>query len=236
MFFLDLTIIITLLSRISCNNVNSKGVPVIIIDYEHVHSKTYSLSPNPLTFLSEVYFRPVIQNIQQIASAVVIYVEEELIVEDLSVKDNQGTPYRNLQMMLHEKNAVYFPAVVDPFKIVSKVFPPQEFNVVTLRNSSEKLKWYKAYKYLYVYFEDDKNETRSSALRRHDFILHEVHSALRQQVAGPVVAIYMGQRYPDNLHSLTSIPCKPCKPPLLGAKHMGELKFNSDTAHFKFGG
>lgn len=226
MFFLDFTIILLLLSRI-----NGENSPVFIIDYDHVHSHSSGLASNPLSALGESFLQAVVDKSRENASVVVLFVEDHLATEDLSKKDRRGTPYYYLQRSLAENNAYYFPAVVNPFKVLSEMLPSQQFNVLRLQNANMKLQGFAGHKYLYVYFEDGQNETRSTALRRHDIIMREVYVILRQLVPGPVVAIYTGRSNPTITHGLKSSPSK-----FDIAKKTTVLKINTDTARYKFGG
>lgn len=228
-FFLHVTIIMSLLSHINGDTLRSS--PVFITDYEHVLSCSSDLTSNPFLSLSESLFHGIIEKIKQKASIIVIFAEAHLCTEDISIKDHLGTPYYHLQRSMAENNAIYFPSVINPFKILSQTLPPQPFNIFNLRSASTKLKIFEGHKYFYIYFEDGKNETRSLALRRHDLIMREVYSVLRQLVSGPTVAIYTGKRNLVTRHALRFSSDKPET-----TTKSSVLNFYSGTAQYRFGG
>lgn len=230
-FFLYFTIIISLFSHVNGVSYNLRSSPVFVTDYDHVHSHSSDLTSNPFLPLSETLFQGIVQKTKQKASTVIVFVEDHLCTEDISIKDQLGTPYYNLQKSMADNKAFYFPSVLNPFKILSQTLPPQQFNTFHLRSADTKFKISDGYKYFYIYFEDGKNETRSNSLRRHDLIMREVYFVLQQLIPGPVVAIYTGKRNPITKHTLR----------LRSVKHetpgkSSVLNFYSDNAQYKFGG
>lgn len=231
MSLLHFVTILSLLRHINGDSNNLRSTPVFIIDYDHVHTGSSDLTSNPFLFLSESFFQTIIDQCKERAATVVIFVEERLCTEDLSTKDHLGTPYYHLQRSMAENQTFYFPAVINPFNIISETLPKQEFNVYYLRSANTKLKISPNAKYFYVYFEDGKNETRCNALRRHDLIMQEVYFVTRQLASGPVVAIYTGMINPVTKHALSyssSLSDATPKPSV--------LHFNTDTAQYKFAG
>lgn len=222
--------IISLLSRVYGESDKLRSSPVFIIDYDHVNTESPALASNPFVSINESYFQRIVQKTKEKAEAFIVFVEEHLCTEDMSVKDHLGTPYYHLQSTLNDNKAIYFPAVINPFKIISHTLPPQQYNIFHLRSPNTKLELFEGHKYIYIYFEDGKNETRTSALRRHDLIMREVYFVLRQLVTGPVVAIYTGKRNPVSKHALRYSYTTSDKKP------KSVLNFYSDNARYRFGG
>lgn len=230
-FVLHYTVIIAILSRVNGDSYTLRSSPVFITDYDHAQSGRSEFLANPLITLSESIFQSILEKTKEKAASVLIFVEEYFCTEDISMKDNLGTPYYHLQNSVSENIAIYYPAVMNAFKVILKVLPPQPFNIFYLGSESTKLKMFKGHRHFYIYFEDGKNETRSDALRRHDSIMQEVYFVLRKLVSGPVVAIYTGKRNPVTKHALT------ISAPNIDTKQKSSmLNFYSDTARYKFGG
>ncbi|XP_075989253.1 uncharacterized protein LOC142985141 [Anticarsia gemmatalis] len=202
-------------------------LPVFMIDQEQamVH---LNLGPNPFEKMSTSKFADIIHDAIRHSAGVIIFVEEHFSVEDISLKDKRGSPYQYLRQNIREKKAKYFPAVIDPYRLLTQIFQPQQYNVFHLR-SRTKLELMDSFKYIYIYFQDGMNETRIDVLRRHDLIIREVSHLVRQMKTGPIVAFYTGKVNPVEVEKLRFVPIKPIPLP----KDLGVMVVSSG-ALFRF--
>lgn len=205
------------------------GLPVILMDSGDVMSHL-NIQANPFAKMSAPFFADIIHDVIKRSECVIIFVEDNLCSEDISLKDKLGSPYHHLHQGLLKKQVKYIPAVAEPYKILTQIFRPQQFNVFYL-SSGVKLQLLDTFKYLYVYFQDGSNETRAQSLRKHDIIMQEVYFTVRQLKPGPVVAFYTGKVNPIAVEKLEFIPIQPRSAP----KDM-TIMLISEGALFRFSG
>ncbi|XP_026489385.1 uncharacterized protein LOC113395883 [Vanessa tameamea] len=185
--------------------------PVFILDYEKVLSHV-SVDPNPFTKIKTVEFTKIINDAVKRSKVVILFIEESFCLEDITRKDKHGTPFYHLSQGLYENKVKFLPAVAQPFKTLKTHFRQEEFNVFHLSDSSTKLKIYDGkFKHFYIYFNDKINETRTSALRRHDLVIREVYYVVHQIALKPVVAFYTGKINPILVTKMNFLPVKPEK-------------------------
>ncbi|CAH2987591.1 unnamed protein product [Chilo suppressalis] len=183
-------------------------IPVFLIDHSSVLDDV-NIEPNPFSKISTAFFADIVHGVIKKSEVVIVFVEDQLSVEDISTKDALGTPYRNLQVGLIEKKVKYLPKVIDPYKLLNQVFQPHQFNVFHL-SSGMNLKMLEGkFKHLYIFFRDGKNETRAEVLRRHDLIMREVYTVMKQLVNGPVFAFYTGKMNPVQREKVEFVPIAP---------------------------
>ncbi|KAI8427065.1 hypothetical protein MSG28_014704 [Choristoneura fumiferana] len=173
---------------------NRFSMPVLVVDGEHV---LYGINvpENPFHKMSPMTFSEILRNAIQRSERILLFIEDHFSVEDVSTKDKLGTPYYYLHQGVFDHKAMYIPSVVEPFRTIKHMFPPQESNVFYLSNT---LKSFDSnFKYYYIFFQDQGfNETRVEKLRRHDKIMRTVCLTVRQLSPGPVVAFYTGKANP----------------------------------------
>lgn len=196
---------------LSSSNAERDTTPVFVLDHEKVLSHV-PMDQNPFAKLKSSDFAKVIEEAIKRTSVVILFVEESFCFEDVSVKDMVGTPFYHLRQGLKENQVRFLPAVAQPFKTIKQYLPPENYNIFYLSDSSTKLKIYDGkYKHLYVYFMDNQNETRASALRRHDLLMREVYFVVRQIASSPIVAFYTGKVNPIVVEKQSFVPIKPQK-------------------------
>lgn len=204
-------------------------LPVFILDQDKVLSHIQMVS-NPFEKITSGKFIDIIQETMRRSDSIIIFIEETFSVEDLTRKDKHGSPYFYMQQSLKDKKAKYLPSVVEPYSLLTHMFPPQDYNVFYLK-SRKKLELIDSFKYIYIYFKDNLNETRIEILRRHDMIIREVCFAVRQLKSGPVIVFYTGKTNPSLVEKLHFIPITPNPIP----KDMGVM-IKSSGALFRFTG
>lgn len=204
-------------------------VPVFMLDHDQVMAHV-QFDPNPFAKISASNFADIIHDSIKRSESVIIFIEDSFSVEDISTKDKFGTPFVNLRAALGHNKVKYFPAVIEPYKLLNQVFQPKQFNVFYLRTRT-KLQLMDNFKYIYIFFQDGSNETRADVLRRHDTIIREVLFVVRQLKAGPVVAFYTGKLNPVVVQKVEFVPIKPHPVP----RDMGIMVVSSG-ALFRFSG
>lgn len=204
-------------------------LPVFMLDYDQVMSDV-DVEPNPFDKMSASKFADIIHDSIKKSEGVIIFIEESFSAEDISAKDNFGTPFKNLREGLVANKVKYFPGVIEPYKLLNQIFHPQQYNVFYLR-SRTKLQLVDNFKYIYIFFQDGVNETRSDILRRHDTIIREVVFVVRQLKPGPVVAFYTGKFNPVVVEKVEFVPIKPHPVP----RDLGIMVVSSG-ALFRFSG
>ncbi|CAH2207576.1 jg1072 [Pararge aegeria aegeria] len=182
--------------------------PVFVIDYDNVLTNLPNKA-SPFMKMKSSDFSNIIEVAIERSKVVVLFVEETFSTEDISIKDKIGSPFYHLDQELREKKATYLPSVSQAFKTLKSHLQPLASYVFYLSDSSSKLRIYdKNLRHFYIYFKDGANETRSSALRRHDLLMQEVYLVVRQIAAGPVVAFYTGKVNPVVVETLKLVPTK----------------------------
>lgn len=204
-------------------------LPVFMIDQDQTMLHITS-DPNPFNKISTSRFANIIQESIKRCSGIIIFVEEYFSVEDISLKDKNGSPYVNLRHSVQDNKAKYFPAVIEPYKLLSQLFPEHKYNVFYLK-SRTKLELMDSFKYIYIYFQDGLNETRANVLRRHDLIIREVCFVVSQLKHAPVIAFYTGKTNPVKTEKLHFVPIKPNPVP----KDLGVMVVSSGGL-FRFSG
>ncbi|XP_028161783.1 uncharacterized protein LOC114353857 [Ostrinia furnacalis] len=191
-----------------CANADKDIIPVFLMDYGGVMSHL-TVEANPFSKISTAYFADIIHDAIKRSEVVIIFVEDQFSVEDITIKDKLGTPYHHLHQDMLENKVKFFPGVIEPFKLLNQIFQPQQFNVFYL-NSGTKLQMFDGhFKYFYIFFQDGKNETRAEVLRRHDLIMREVYFVVRQLAPGAVVAFYTGKMNPVEVEKIEFVPISP---------------------------
>lgn len=177
-------------------------IPVFLLDPEQVMAHV-QVEPNPFAKMTHAKFE-IIAGSSDSSTGIVIFIEETFSVEDISIKDEvYGTPYENLHGALKANSATlkYFPSVIDPFTVLKRVFPRTVSNVHYIaRNSKLQLK--DNFRHIYIFFEDEADESRVDILKRHDTIIKEVLAAAIRLKAGPIIAYYTGKRNPVAVKSV----------------------------------
>ncbi|XP_053609969.1 uncharacterized protein LOC128674965 isoform X3 [Plodia interpunctella] len=177
-------------------------LPVFLIDHDQVLEQL--VEPNPFTRTGSAMFSDIVDDAMKQSSILVIFVEEQFCTEDVSGKDESGTPYHNLHEDIIKYKVKYIPNVVSPLNTVSRILEPTQMNVFVLEpgqifQPTEDLK------YFYIFFQDNEGEeTRIEALRRHDTAMHEIYGTIRKITNGAVVGIYTGKVNPIMLTSYRS--------------------------------
>ncbi|CAK1553818.1 unnamed protein product [Leptosia nina] len=188
---------------------NANTVPVFVLDYESVLPQI-DLEPNPFSKVDPNIFLDVIHETLKDDKIVVIFIEELLSTEDISIKDEHGSPFYNLKRGILNGKVKYFPKVVEPYKALKQVFQHRKFNVFHITSASNKIQIHNGrQKHFYIYFKDVLNETRANALRRHDLVMNEVYSVIKSIATGPVVAFYTGKINPIVIKKMNFLPIKP---------------------------
>lgn len=218
-----------LFSLLQTSFANKDSVPVFLIDSENVMSHL-NIQANPFAKMSASFFADMVHDAIKRSECVIIFVENKLCSEDISLKDKLGSPYHSLHQELLDKKIEYIPSVTDPYKILTQIFPPLQYNVFYL-SLGVKLELFDNSKYLYIYFQDGVNETRVQSLRKHDIIMQEVYFTVRQLKSGPIVAFYTGKVNPIAVEKVEFIPIKPKDAP----RDLGIMVI-SEGALFRFSG
>lgn len=183
-------------------------IPVFLVDDSGVMDHL-TVDPNPFAKVSTAYFADIIHDTIKRSEVVIIFVEDQFSVEDISLKDKLGTPYHHLHQGLLENKVKFFPGVIEPYKLLNQIFQPQQFNVFYL-SSGTKLQMFDGhFKYFYIFFQDGKNETRGEILRRHDLIMREVYFVVKQLAQGAIVAFYTGKMNPVEVQKKGFVPITP---------------------------
>ncbi|XP_023939788.1 uncharacterized protein LOC112047098 [Bicyclus anynana] len=180
--------------------------PVFVLDYDKVLDEV-SKEANPFTKIKSSDFSDVIEIAIKRSKIVILFVEETLCTEDVTIKDNIGTPFYHLGQAMKENKVTYLPSVSQAYKTLKSHLQALASYVFYLSDSSSELQVYDGrLRHFYIYFKDKINETRSIALRRHDLLIKEVYSVVRQVAAGPVVAFYTGKVNPIDVDALNTLP------------------------------
>nr|XP_034837969.1 uncharacterized protein LOC117994190 [Maniola hyperantus] len=183
-------------------------IPVFVIDYDKVLTEETELpnEANPFMKMNSTEFSNIIEQAIERAKVVILFVEETFCTEDIRIKDKTGSPFYHLGQALKENRAKYLPTVSQAFKTLKSHLQPLASYVFYLSDSNSKLKIYdKKLRHFYIYFNDRVNETRVSALRRHDLLMKEVYFVVREVAAGPVVAFYTGKMNPFVVEKFTPV-------------------------------
>lgn len=181
----------------------TKTLPVFLLDQDNVMSMT--TVPSPFEKISPDFSSDLVDHAIKRTQCVVIFVEESLCTEDLSTKDNMGTPFYNLEKGIQDEKVIYMPAVNEPYTLLQEVFKPVENNIVHI-GSGEKLNLQDHHQYLYVFFEDDPKWGRLERLRKHDLLMKEVYFSVRMLKGGPILGFYTGKRNPIPVEQLRYSP------------------------------
>ncbi|KAJ0169982.1 hypothetical protein K1T71_014588 [Dendrolimus kikuchii] len=205
-------LILFLIISIQTVTADKEVVPAFLIDDDQV-MKDLKYDANPFNKMSSTDFGDIVHEIIKRSEGVIMFIENMFCTEDLSSKDKLGTPFFHLRQGLLNKSVKYFPAVTEPYSILNQIFQPQPFTVFFL-NIGTKLELPDKFKYIYVFFEDGKNESRTQALRRHDLIIKQVYFVIRQLKAGPIVAFYTGKYNPVVVEKLSFVEIEPIAKPL----------------------
>lgn len=211
------------------SSANKDTLPVFLIDSENVMSHL-NVQPNPFVKMTASLFADIIHDAIKRSEFVIIFVEDKLCSEDISLKDKLGSPYYHLHQGLLNKKVKYVPAVTEPYKILTQIFRPRQFNVLYL-SSGVKLQLHDNSKYLYIFFQDGINDTRAQSLRNHDIIMQEVYFTVRQLKTGPIIAFYTGKVNPIVTEKVEFVPIKPKAVP----KDLGVMLV-TEGALFRFSG
>ncbi|XP_045782009.1 uncharacterized protein LOC123878751 [Maniola jurtina] len=204
-------------------------IPVFVIDYEKVLTELLN-EANPFMKMKSTEFSKIIEQAIERAKVVILFVEETFCTEDISIKDKKGSPFYHLGQALKENRVKYLPTVSQAFKTLKSHLQPLASYAFYLSDSNSKLQIYdQKLRHFYIYFKDRENETRVSALRRHDLLMKEVYFVVREIAAGPVVAFYTGKVNPVVVERLTFVPIETPKVRL----HPG-VTISSAGALFRF--
>lgn len=194
MYFKHLLLLVNAILQLSfCKN----SVPVILIDNEKVLNNKLFHS-DPLTVISSSRFTNIIRNSVKNCEIIILFIEETFSREDVSMKDNLGTPFYHLREGIIENKVKYIPSVDEPYKILTKIYHPQPFNVFYISSTDYKPQIHVPnLKYFYFYFKDIKNETRLFNLRKHDLLIKEIYLMISEQTKKSVLGFYTGKFNPN---------------------------------------
>lgn len=163
---------------------NRFSMPVLVVDSEKI-LEGINIPENPFHKMSTMTFSDILRNAVQRSERIIIFIEDHFSLEDISSKDQQGTPYHYLHQGVFDRKTIYIPSVVEPFRTIKQKFPPQTSNVFYITNTLQSFD--SNFKYYYIFFQDQGfNETRVEKLRRHDKIMRTVCLTMRQLAPGKI--------------------------------------------------
>ncbi|KAJ2948584.1 hypothetical protein O0L34_g7838 [Tuta absoluta] len=189
---------IAVMSTLSAISValESNIIPVFVLD-EGLLDGVARIQTNPLHITSVEEFEAILGVAQRRSHCLIFFVEEDFAFEDISSKDEKGTPYSHMKQAFLEKKVKLLPRVINPYKYLRNRFQPFDFNTFHVRRTTTNLRLEEDdYKYIYIFLEDGANETRTEKLRRHDAIVQKAIFAVRQRIKGSVIGFYTGKRNP----------------------------------------
>lgn len=155
-------------------------------------------SPSALGSLSSDKFSDLIQNELDKNPFTVLFVEETLSVEDLSLKGNSGlNPYEGIRKSLKDGRATYLPAVNGPIHVINQLFKDSPVSRVSLTEHGLKtdVTPEEEPRLLVVRLRDaNEGEPRLHFLARHDvFITNMLEKLTEKHGKDGVLAIYTGR-------------------------------------------
>ncbi|XP_022114480.2 uncharacterized protein LOC110992823 [Pieris rapae] len=191
---------------ISVIKVNANTVPVFLLDYESVLPHVV-VEPNPFNKVDTSSFFDIIHEAIRNSKVVIMFVEEKFSTEDISIKDEFGSPFQYLKQGLTDKKIKYIPKVIEPYKLLKQVFQHQKNSVYYVSSTSNKIQIRNGrQKHFYIYFKDSANDTRVNTLRRHDMVMQEIYFVIRRIASGPVVGFYTGKMNPVVIRKINILP------------------------------
>ncbi|CAG9574882.1 unnamed protein product [Danaus chrysippus] len=170
--------------------------PVFILDYDK-QLKNVNEKGNPFDKMKSSDFSKIVDDAMRLSRIIIIFVEDSFCSEDISVKDKYGSPFYHLGLGLKEKQVKYLPAVSQPYNTLKRKFPPKDVNIFYLSDGNAQLNLYDhRLDYYYIYFKDNKNESRASKLKGHDLSMKEVLLVMHQIAKKPIIGFYTGKVNP----------------------------------------
>ncbi|OWR44471.1 putative vacuolar ATP synthase subunit S1 [Danaus plexippus plexippus] len=170
--------------------------PVFILDYDKT-LKHVDVNGNPFDKMKSSDFSKIVDDAIKLSHIVIIFVEDSFCSEDISIKDKHGSPYYHLSVGLKEKQVKYLPAVSQPYNTLKRKLPPKDVNIFYLSDGNAQLNLYDhKLDYYYIYFKDNKNDSRASKLRGHDLSMKEVLLVMHQIAKKPTIGFYTGKFNP----------------------------------------
>lgn len=205
------------------------ALPTFLIDYEG-SMRHVDYAPNPFNKMSSSDFADIIHSSIKRSEAIVVFVEESFSVEDVTTKDNFGTPFYHLRQGLLDNKVLFLPNVIDPYGTLKRILRPRARNQIYL-SIGTKLELPEDFKYIYVFFENGANDTLAQRLRKHDVIIKEVYFGVRQSKQGSVVGFYTGKTNPVVVKRAQLSPKQP-----IPVSKEADVVVLSDGALFRFSG
>lgn len=157
-----------------------------------------SLKSNPLSTISASEFDSILKEELANDPFTVIFIEENLSVEDFSRRDLElggDTSYPYLHANLGD--SYYLPSVEDPLRVLNKLADPERVNHVKLTENglSADIDSDNG-RFLFINLNDARDgESRASLLRRHNDFLENMITKLQERY-NTVIAVYTA-RYPS---------------------------------------
>lgn len=149
-----------------------------------------SVKSNPLSTVSAEEFSSILQQELKEEPFTVIFVEENLSVEDFSRKNSDGEssyPYLHANI----GDSLYLPSVENALRVLNKLADPEKVDHVRLTEDglSADIKP-EGGNFLFINLKDAKDgESRSDLLRRHNDFMEDMFSKLQERY-NSVVAVY----------------------------------------------
>lgn len=187
----------------SSSSATLQTVPVFLLDFDRTIT-TIINEPNPFAKMPAEEFEDIIRLTIEKNKVVLIFTEDSLCMEDVTIKDYLGTPFSFIRNALKDGNARFIPAVKQPYKTLKKMLPQFEQNTFYLSiSSNHRFRIYDGrYKHLYVNFKDRFNQSRANLFKVHDVIMKAVYNLVRQASPGPVAAFYTGKINPITIKKM----------------------------------
>lgn len=170
-------------------------VPVMLLDYQGVYKHT-PIKANPFHEISTGYFTDILTDIMDRSDTVIIFAEENLSPEDVTLRDMQGSPYDNIRRHFKEGKVTFFPAVYKPYRVLTQNLPLSASNFLNVTKAPNNVPDIYTRKFFYVFFKDIPDLHRVEKLRRHDDVMERIVSLVQGYEKGPVTAIYTGIHNP----------------------------------------
>ncbi|XP_028025895.1 uncharacterized protein LOC114239735 [Bombyx mandarina] len=218
--------LLILLIHVCCGH--KDVLPTFLLDHSNV-LKDIDIPPNPFSTMSSAKFADIIRETIKRTEGIIIFVEELLSFEEITAKDKLGTPFTHLHRGLIERKVKFFPAVFEPYKVLAQIFHSLHYNTFHL-DSAYNLSL-KSASYIYVFFNNYENETRTMALRRHDTIIRDVYMNMQELQRGPIVAFYTGKINPAVIEKPRFISIEP-----MPSVNNLDVTVVSEGAMFRFSG
>ncbi|XP_041968075.1 uncharacterized protein LOC121725277 [Aricia agestis] len=205
-----------------------QGVPVFLSDQRKVLS--VNIDDSPFKKMLPTDFTTIMTEVKEKGNVVLIFIEPTLSMEDVSLKDESGTPYFYLSQGIKDGNVKFLPSASSHFETLTDIFPPTIDNTFYLSgtsfsNSIKQKMFYSNLKHFYIQFQNER-ENRINTLRNHDRIMQEIYLTVGNINPGPVLSVYTGKANPINLH-LLNVP---------KIRHDQELVLQSSRSMFRLAG